>query len=112
MTTNYYKIIGEKIKSARKSLKISQTNLGELLGNFSSTYITLIESGKRKVSIEKLAQIAEILNKPLAFFLEKNMESMNIEEKLQYILKEDEALTSSEKRKVLKFYRFIKHDKS
>lgn len=111
MAFDYYKIIGRKIKEARQSLDISQGKLAKDLGKESSTYVALIEAGKRKVSIENLAQIGIILHKPLSYFLGTDISSQTPEEILKIALQADEDLTPSEKRKIIKFYRFIKHDK-
>ncbi|MBM5787035.1 MAG: helix-turn-helix domain-containing protein [Pelagibacterales bacterium] len=53
--------IGFKIKSARRRLNISQANLSEKIG-ISPSYLNLIESGKRKLSLDVLLKISEILN--------------------------------------------------
>lgn len=92
-------------------LNISQRKLAKTLGKESSTYVALIESGKRKVSIENLAQIGMILHKPLSYFLGTDLSAKTPEEILKIALQADEELTPSEKNKIIKFYRFIKHDK-
>lgn len=111
MAFDYYKIIGQKIKEARQVLNISQGKLAKTLGKESSTYVALIEAGKRKVSIENLAQIGMILHKPLSYFLGTDLSTKTPEEIIKIGLQLDEELTPSEKLKVIKFYRFIKHDK-
>ncbi len=47
-----YTLIGSKIKDARQEANMSQKQLAELVGFDSSTAISLIEAGQRKVSIE------------------------------------------------------------
>jgi transcriptional regulator with XRE-family HTH domain len=63
-----FKRIGQKIKEAREQSKMTQNELGKLLG-YTSVAITNYEKGKRKISIDDLEKIAQVTGKPLAFFL-------------------------------------------
>ena len=63
-----FKRIGQKIKEAREQNKMTQSELGKLLG-YTSVAITNYEKGKRKISIDDLEKIAQVTGKPLAFFL-------------------------------------------
>ena len=52
--------IGYKIKSKRRKLGISQTNMANKL-SISPSYLNLIESGKRKVNVDLLLKLANEL---------------------------------------------------
>jgi len=52
--------IGYKIKSKRRSLGISQTDMSKKL-SISPSYLNLIESGKRKVNVDLLLKLANEL---------------------------------------------------
>lgn len=54
------KILGERIKSRRKELKITQKELGDRIG-FTKSSISRIEHGSRVVSIENINKIASVL---------------------------------------------------
>lgn len=54
--------IGERIKTRRKELKMSQQELALLLGYKSSTSIARIESGNRELPQKKIEKIAEALH--------------------------------------------------
>lgn len=54
--------IGERIKTRRKELKLSQQELALLLGYKSSTSIARIESGNRELPQKKIEKIAEALH--------------------------------------------------
>jgi transcriptional regulator with XRE-family HTH domain len=56
--------IGEKIRNARKKLKLTQKELGEIL-NTSQQMIAQYENGDRKPKIETLRCIANALGVPL-----------------------------------------------
>ena len=53
--------IGHKIKSKRRKLGITQSNLSKKL-LISASYLNLIESGKRKVNVDLLIKLARELN--------------------------------------------------
>lgn len=61
--------IGDKIKNARKSLGLSQQQLGG--DEFTKGYISQIEKGRVTPSMKVLTLISERLNLPITFFLEE-----------------------------------------
>lgn len=73
-----YKFIGAKIREAREALSMSQKTLAEALGYESATAISLIESGERRVKIEDLEKIADILKRSLDYFLGKEGEKLDV----------------------------------
>lgn len=73
-----YKFIGARIKEARETLSMSQKSLAEALGYESATAISLIESGERRVKIEGLEKLAEVLKKSLEYFLGKEGKEIDI----------------------------------
>ena len=75
---NRYKFIGAKIREAREALSMSQKSLAEALGYESATAISLIESGERRVRIEDLEKLAEVLKKSLEYFLGKEGKEIDI----------------------------------
>lgn len=54
------KILGERIKSRRKELRMSQEELGNRIG-FTKSSISRIEHGDRAVSFENINKIASVL---------------------------------------------------
>ncbi|MGI6491911.1 MAG: helix-turn-helix domain-containing protein [Peptococcaceae bacterium] len=63
-----FKKIGAKIKKAREEKSLSQAGLGARLG-LTATAINYYEKGKRKISIEDLFRLAEVLSQPIHYFL-------------------------------------------
>ncbi len=64
---NIHSTIGKRIKITRKKSNMTQEELSELAG-ITSNYISLIENGRKKASIETLEKIAAALNIPLSRF--------------------------------------------
>jgi len=64
-----YGQIGFRIKQARKEQRITQEILAERLG-VSVSYVSQVERGVTKISLDLLASIATILNCEIAFLLD------------------------------------------
>ena len=60
MTINYQRI-GKKIRALRIKRKLSQETLAELC-NLSSSYISYIETGKKRLSFATLEKLSKYLN--------------------------------------------------
>ncbi len=52
--------IGYKIKEIRKNIRISQSKLASKVG-ISNSYLCDIEAGRKRISVETLIKIADIL---------------------------------------------------
>lgn len=55
-----YELIGKRIKQARESEKLSQLDMAGLI-DVSVTHISLVENGRKKVSLDMIAKIADAL---------------------------------------------------
>ena len=77
-TDAYPKHIGERIRSARVDLRLTQDQLAELV-RLPRPSISNIESGNRAVDSMELVQIARTLKKPISFFLELPIEQIQDE---------------------------------
>lgn len=64
-----YAQIGKRIKEAREKEGLKQAELAKLLKYGSPTFVSLIEDGKRKVRIDDLEKIAEILHRDVNYFI-------------------------------------------
>lgn len=63
-----YVKIGQRIRSARMDKKLSQAELGALVG-CSNNHMSHIEIGQTKVSLTMLMRIAYVLEKSIDYFL-------------------------------------------
>ena len=71
------KQVGNRIKTLRKSLNLSQEEFAFRCG-MDRTYITSLENGKRNISIVNLDKISKVFNMPLSeFFNFPNSEVIN-----------------------------------
>jgi transcriptional regulator with XRE-family HTH domain len=63
-----YKLIGQKIKESRMNNLMSQAVLAERI-DMSVSYISYIETAKKKASLESLARIANVLGATVDYLL-------------------------------------------
>ncbi len=66
-----FKEIGRKLQLAREEAGLSQEQLASMLGCAQST-LSNYEKGKRRLYLTQLENIAEILDKPIEYFMENN----------------------------------------
>ena len=100
-----YKIIGSRIKKHRKSLKITQEELSEML-NISTSFESRVERGATKVSLELLTRISEVLGVALSYILTGAVDSTDtfLDEELGNIVKD---FSAEQKRLLLDIARSI-----
>lgn len=103
-----YKFIGSKIKEARKEIEISQKELAKALGFESSTSISLIEAGERKVTVEDLEKIADFFHRDIKYFLGQEEQITDI----LVALRADKDLTEGDKKALLRFIELAKGRKN
>ena len=63
-----YKVIGERIKEARKKKGWSQERLSEEI-DVAVAYISRIERGSSQVNLNRLAQISKVLDTSMEYFI-------------------------------------------
>ena len=73
-----YEFIGGNIRKARELAGLSQRQLAEKLGYESSTTVSYIEAGERKVTIVDLEKIALILDRDIRYFIGQPEEQLNV----------------------------------
>ena len=80
-----YKImnIGEAIRTLRKNELMNQEEFAASVG-ITQSYLSLIEKGHKKPSLEVLQQMADILNTPLPVLFWFGIEREDVDEKKQY----------------------------
>lgn len=105
---DFYKEVGQKINALRKKKKMSQKELAEKLGKGSATYVNLVESGKRKVSVRSLVKIAKALDVTLNAFLDEHYTALDTDQLLRLALVSDEKITSAQREIIIDFINFLR----
>ncbi len=75
-----FKEIGRKLQLAREEAGLSQEQLASLMGCAQST-LSNYEKGKRRIYLTQLEHIAELLDKPIEYFLESSSNNHNLSER-------------------------------
>lgn len=84
--------IGQRIRQARENIGMSQRDFAEAVDK-DQTVISLCESGKRKVTAMELSQFAQVLQVPVSYFYEGEVQSEDLD---QMLLNEFRKLPSLE----------------
>lgn len=100
-----YRLIGERIKKARKTQGLTQDMLAEKL-NVSIGYVSQVERGITKISLDLLGAISSILNCDVAYFISES--AVNSNEYLESeIINEIKKLDSPKRKFVLEMIKVI-----
>jgi transcriptional regulator with XRE-family HTH domain len=67
------KILPDRIKTAREAAGLTTLQLSKILGK-SKTWLSFLETGKRKLHRHDLEQIAKTLRKPVVWFMAEDVE--------------------------------------
>lgn len=76
--------IGQAIRTLRKNDLMNQEEFASSVG-ITQSYLSLIEKGHKKPSMEVLQQMADILNTPLSVLFWFGVEREDVSEDKQYI---------------------------
>jgi transcriptional regulator with XRE-family HTH domain len=75
--------IGQAIRTIRKTKLMNQEEFAESVG-ITQSYLSLIERGHKKPSLEVLQKMADIVNTPLPVLFWFGIERDDVDEKKQY----------------------------
>jgi transcriptional regulator with XRE-family HTH domain len=76
--------IGEKVKFRRQDVGMSQERLAEILG-VSYQQVQRYESGRNKISVERVQEIAQALSVPVSYFFEADKTPIISDPALEYV---------------------------
>lgn len=82
VTVNYENV-GNKIRERRNFLKITQENLANDIG-VSASFISDIENGRRKMSLETIIKISITLKTSLDYFVLDNVKDIKVKNQTKF----------------------------
>lgn len=82
VTVNYENV-GNKIRERRNFLKVTQENLANDI-NVSASFISDIENGRRKMSLETMIKISIVLKTSLDYFVLDNVKDVKLKNNIKY----------------------------
>lgn len=82
VTVNYENV-GNKIRERRNFLKVTQENLANDI-NVSASFISDIENGRRKMSLETIIKISIALKTSLDYFVLDNVKDVKLKNNIKF----------------------------
>lgn len=82
VTVNY-EDVGNKIRERRNFLKVTQENLANDI-NVSASFISDIENGRRKISLETMIKISIALKTSLDYFVLDNVKDIKTKNNIKF----------------------------
>jgi len=102
-----YVSMGARLRQAREYLGISQEAVAEALG-VPRASVSVMESGRRKVSSLELRDLARLYKRPLDWFYGREAEPIAEDETVTALFRATKNLTQEDKEQVLRFAEFLK----
>lgn len=100
-------MIMNQIKSLRKAKKITQKQLGDVLGVAEST-ISMYESGNRQPDVDTMRKIADYFNVTIDYLIGgENISSSDKDELDKKIIKIFDSLSEADQAQVLDYARYL-----
>lgn len=112
-----FRDIGIKIQSAREEKGMSQEQLARLIG-CSQSALSNYEKGKRRLYLSQLEKMAEILDKPLEYFVETLSSNHNIQplpdrnQRFVQVMNELNKLSDQDINDVMNYIRYLEWKRS
>ncbi len=104
--------IGAKLKELRLRKGVTQQEVADRIGGLTRNYISQMESGKRKISIEFLQKMADLFNVDITYFFEEGNQVSLSEEEKAWVLDlrelERQGVSAEDVRKWVKMAREIR----
>lgn len=99
---NNFEKIGEFIKQKREDKGLTQDDLASKLG-ISKPTVSLYESGERKPTLDRLIELAKILDTPLSHFLALGSPEVDIDVALRA-----QGMSSEDVNRIKTYIQFVK----
>lgn len=98
--------LAARLREAREYLRLSQDEVARAL-DVPRSAISLMEAGQRKVDAIELKRLAEIYQRPIAFFTGEAGASAPVPETVQHLARAAAKLTDRDREELLAFAQFL-----
>ena len=102
--------IGQRIKLKREERGLSQLELAKKVGYETKGAVSMVEAGKREIPLEKLSEIAKVLNVSPNWLLGWAEDPILIRTDLSITIDELEDLNSDQLQKVRDYIQYLKFE--
>ena len=104
--------LGERIKHQRELKGMTQLELAQKIGYSTTGAVSLIEAGKRDISLEKVCEIARALDVTPHWLMGWSVSPLTIKTDLEMTIDELEGLDPDQLAKVRDYIQYIKFEGS
>lgn len=98
--------LGARLREARDYLRLSQDEVARAL-DVPRSAVSLMEAGQRKVDAIELKRLADIYQRPIAFFTGEAGELAPVPETVQHLARAAAKLTDRDREELLAFAQFL-----
>lgn len=98
--------LGARLREAREYLRLSQEEVARAL-EVPRSAISLMEAGQRKVDAIELKRLADIYQRPIAFFTGEATEAAPMPATVQHLARAAAKLTDRDREELLAFAQFL-----
>jgi len=100
--------LGERLRIAREYMDLAQEEVAKALG-ISRTAVSLFESGQRKVDALELKRLADLYQRPVAWFTggELDQGDSKITDEVQHLARAAAELSVEDQSELLQFAKFL-----
>lgn len=102
--------LGEKIRQQREAKGMTQLELAQKIGYTTTGAISLIESGKRDISIDKVREIAKALDVTPHWLMGWSDSPLEIKTDLELTIDELEGLNPEQLARIRDYIQFVKFE--
>lgn len=102
--------LGEKIRQQREAKGMTQLELARRIGYTTTGAISLIESGKRDISIDKVREIAKALDVTPHWLMGWSDSPLEIKTDLELTIDELEGLNPEQLARIRDYIQFVKFE--
>ncbi len=102
--------VGDRIRQQREAKGITQLELARRIGYTTTGAISLIESGKRDISIDKVREIAKALDVTPHWLMGWSDSPLEIKTDLELTIDELEGLNPEQLARIRDYIQFVKYE--
>lgn len=99
-------VLAERLREAREYLELSQDEVAKKLG-VQRAAISLIESGQRRVEALELKKLAEIYQRPLAYFTGEHAPHEPAPPEVEFLARTARRLSDKDRAELARFAEFL-----
>ena len=102
--------VGERIRQQREAKGMTQLELAQKIGYTTTGAVSLIESGKRDISLDKVCEIAKALDVTPHWLMGWSASPLTIKTDLELTIDELEGLNPEQLARIRDYIQFVKFE--